>query len=132
MIKNCKENDGVFAATRREIMIERTIADMNMTEGGARTVDVDPRGRPSLSSPSVYRSCRRRKSAVVREARCETTEPMRRADRAASMTLRGSRRDSDVVLSNFGHKEHLFKFLVIGDYGVGESQDSRVINHPYI
>jgi len=38
----------------------------------------------------------------------------------ASMTPRESRRDSDVVLSNFGHKEHLFKFLVIGDYGVGE------------
>ncbi|XP_070515804.1 ras-related protein Rab-38-like isoform X3 [Cardiocondyla obscurior] len=46
---------------------------------------------------------------------------MRRVDRAANMTLRGFRRDSDVVLSNFGHKEHLFKFLVIGDYGVGKT-----------
>ncbi|KYN37020.1 Phosphotriesterase-related protein [Trachymyrmex septentrionalis] len=46
---------------------------------------------------------------------------MRRTDHTASMTPRASRRDSDVVLSNFGHKEHLFKFLVIGDYGVGKT-----------
>ncbi|KYQ49191.1 Ras-related protein Rab-32 [Trachymyrmex zeteki] len=46
---------------------------------------------------------------------------MRRTDHTASMTPRASRRDSDVVLSNFSHKEHLFKFLVIGDYGVGKT-----------
>ncbi|EFN79075.1 Ras-related protein Rab-32 [Harpegnathos saltator] len=37
------------------------------------------------------------------------------------MNSRRSRRDSDFVLSNFGQKEHLFKFLVIGDYGVGKT-----------
>ncbi|XP_014608012.1 PREDICTED: ras-related protein Rab-32-like [Polistes canadensis] len=31
------------------------------------------------------------------------------------------RRDSDVVLSNHERKELLFKFLVIGDYGVGKT-----------
>ncbi|CAL1675579.1 unnamed protein product [Lasius platythorax] len=47
---------------------------------------------------------------------------MRRMDRTVSMTLQRSRRDSDLVLSHFGHlKEHLFKFLVIGDYGVGKT-----------
>ncbi|XP_046429927.1 ras-related protein Rab-32-like isoform X2 [Neodiprion pinetum] len=30
------------------------------------------------------------------------------------------RRDSDVPLSNLGQKELLFKFLIIGDYGVGK------------
>ncbi|KAG5314638.1 RAB32 protein, partial [Pseudoatta argentina] len=50
---------------------------------------------------------------------------MRRTDHKASMTPRASRRDSDVVLSNFGHKEHLFKCLVIGDYGVGESRRGK-------
>lgn len=37
------------------------------------------------------------------------------------MNARRPRRDSDVLLSNFGHKELLFKFLVIGDYGVGKT-----------
>lgn len=36
------------------------------------------------------------------------------------MTSRKPRRDSDVVPSNVGRKELLFKFLVIGDYGVGK------------
>ncbi|XP_015523491.1 ras-related protein Rab-32-like isoform X1 [Neodiprion pinetum] len=31
------------------------------------------------------------------------------------------RRDSDVPLSNLGQKELLFKFLIIGDYGVGKT-----------
>ncbi|XP_046750244.1 ras-related protein Rab-38-like [Diprion similis] len=31
------------------------------------------------------------------------------------------RRDSDVPLSNLSHKELLFKFLIIGDYGVGKT-----------
>ncbi|XP_017877309.2 ras-related protein Rab-38-like, partial [Ceratina calcarata] len=35
------------------------------------------------------------------------------------MNTRKPRRDSDVLPSKFGHKELLFKFLVIGDYGVG-------------
>lgn len=38
------------------------------------------------------------------------------------MSSRKPRRDSDVLLSKFGHKELLFKFLVIGDYGVGASR----------
>ncbi|EZA62025.1 ras-related protein Rab-38 [Ooceraea biroi] len=47
---------------------------------------------------------------------------MRRADRTSgNMSLRKSRRDSDFVLSHVGHKEHLFKLLVIGDYGVGKT-----------
>ncbi|XP_011147703.1 ras-related protein Rab-32B [Harpegnathos saltator] len=47
---------------------------------------------------------------------------MLRVDRtSANMNSRRSRRDSDFVLSNFGQKEHLFKFLVIGDYGVGKT-----------
>ncbi|XP_017758393.1 PREDICTED: ras-related protein Rab-38-like [Eufriesea mexicana] len=37
------------------------------------------------------------------------------------MNSRKPRRDSDVLLSKFGHKELLFKFLVIGDYGVGKT-----------
>ncbi|XP_076164899.1 ras-related protein Rab-38-like [Ptiloglossa arizonensis] len=37
------------------------------------------------------------------------------------MNARKPRRDSDVLLSKFGHKEFLFKFLVIGDYGVGKT-----------
>ncbi|XP_043285265.1 ras-related protein Rab-32-like [Venturia canescens] len=37
------------------------------------------------------------------------------------MSLRQPRRDSDVILSNFNHKELLFKFLIIGDYGVGKT-----------
>lgn len=36
------------------------------------------------------------------------------------MNHRKSRRDSEVTLSNYNHKELLFKFLIIGDYGVGE------------
>ncbi|XP_070167608.1 ras-related protein Rab-7L1-like isoform X1 [Polyergus mexicanus] len=47
---------------------------------------------------------------------------MRQTDRTVSMILRRPRRESDSVLSHFGHfKEHLFKFLVIGDYGVGKT-----------
>ncbi|XP_012225290.1 ras-related protein Rab-38-like [Linepithema humile] len=47
---------------------------------------------------------------------------MRRADRTStSAGSRRYRRDSDIILSNFNHKEHLFKFLVIGDYGVGKT-----------
>ncbi|KAL2739196.1 ras-related protein Rab-38-like [Vespula maculifrons] len=37
------------------------------------------------------------------------------------MDMRKLRRDSDVVLSNVGRRELLFKFLVIGDYGVGKT-----------
>ncbi|XP_012278820.1 ras-related protein Rab-38 [Orussus abietinus] len=37
------------------------------------------------------------------------------------MSFRRSRRDSDVVLSNSSHKDLLFKFLIIGDYGVGKT-----------
>ncbi|XP_043261761.1 ras-related protein Rab-38-like isoform X1 [Colletes gigas] len=37
------------------------------------------------------------------------------------MSVRKPRRDSDVLLAKFGHKEFLFKFLVIGDYGVGKT-----------
>ncbi|KAL2716846.1 ras-related protein Rab-38-like [Vespula squamosa] len=37
------------------------------------------------------------------------------------MDTRKLRRDSDVVLSNVGRRELLFKFLVIGDYGVGKT-----------
>ncbi|XP_015183729.1 PREDICTED: ras-related protein Rab-32-like isoform X2 [Polistes dominula] len=37
------------------------------------------------------------------------------------MDTRKLRRDSDVVLSNHERKELLFKFLVIGDYGVGKT-----------
>ena len=40
------------------------------------------------------------------------------------MSFRRARRDSDVILSNFNHKELLFKFLIIGDYGVGEYEFS--------
>ncbi|KAI4472667.1 hypothetical protein M0802_016595 [Mischocyttarus mexicanus] len=36
------------------------------------------------------------------------------------MNARKLRRDSDIVLSNHERKELLFKFLVIGDYGVGK------------
>ncbi|RLU19606.1 hypothetical protein DMN91_008163 [Ooceraea biroi] len=41
------------------------------------------------------------------------------------MSLRKSRRDSDFVLSHVGHKEHLFKLLVIGDYGVATFQSMK-------
>lgn len=85
---------------------------------GSKTVDVvDP------WSSSVHHS-RRRDVGIVREAHCESDrEAMRRVDRtSASASSRRYRRDSDIILSNFGHKEHLFKFLVIGDYGVGESR----------
>ncbi|XP_014296306.1 ras-related protein Rab-38 isoform X2 [Microplitis demolitor] len=37
------------------------------------------------------------------------------------MNNRKSRRDSDVIISNYNHKELLFKFLIIGDYGVGKT-----------
>ncbi|XP_078038787.1 ras-related protein Rab-38-like [Augochlora pura] len=37
------------------------------------------------------------------------------------MYSRKPRRDSDVLLSKFSQKEFLFKFLVIGDYGVGKT-----------
>lgn len=36
------------------------------------------------------------------------------------MSLRKPRRDSDVILSKYNQKELLFKFLIIGDYGVGK------------
>ncbi|KAG8042500.1 hypothetical protein G9C98_005134 [Cotesia typhae] len=36
------------------------------------------------------------------------------------MSNRKPRRDSDVILSNYNQKELLFKFLIIGDYGVGK------------
>ncbi|KAK0158101.1 hypothetical protein PV328_009148 [Microctonus aethiopoides] len=37
------------------------------------------------------------------------------------MNHRKSRRDSEVTVSNYNHKELLFKFLIIGDYGVGKT-----------
>ncbi|CAD6222432.1 GSCOCG00000968001-RA-CDS [Cotesia congregata] len=37
------------------------------------------------------------------------------------MNNRKPRRDSDVILSNYNQKELLFKFLIIGDYGVGKT-----------
>ncbi|XP_074094830.1 ras-related protein Rab-32-like [Cotesia typhae] len=37
------------------------------------------------------------------------------------MSNRKPRRDSDVILSNYNQKELLFKFLIIGDYGVGKT-----------
>ncbi|XP_032664157.1 ras-related protein Rab-32-like [Odontomachus brunneus] len=63
-------------------------------------------------------------SPSTRPSAAQVTErdKMRRVDRtSANMNFRRSRRDSDLVLSNFGQKEHLFKFLVIGDYGVGKT-----------
>lgn len=38
------------------------------------------------------------------------------------MNSRKPRRDSDALLSKYGHKELLFKLLIIGDYGVGGSR----------
>ncbi|XP_034947477.1 ras-related protein Rab-32-like [Chelonus insularis] len=37
------------------------------------------------------------------------------------MSHRKPRRDSDIILSNYNQKELLFKFLIIGDYGVGKT-----------
>ncbi|XP_033331642.2 ras-related protein Rab-38 isoform X1 [Megalopta genalis] len=42
-------------------------------------------------------------------------------DRRREMYNRKPRRDSDALLSKFSQKEFLFKFLVIGDYGVGKT-----------
>ncbi|XP_020289126.1 ras-related protein Rab-38-like [Pseudomyrmex gracilis] len=48
--------------------------------------------------------------------------PHNTANRTSTiMSSRRFRRDSDIILSNVSHKEHLFKFLIIGDYGVGKT-----------
>jgi len=80
----------------------------------------DPRDRLFISS-LVYRYLLESRVRIVSTLSCGVWYMMRRTDRTVSMSQQKSRRDSDLVLSHFGHlKEHLFKFLVIGDYGVGE------------